>query len=111
MKIAFYNHTSTISGAEISLLLTAKHLTRVQPIIFAPEGELLEKAGSRAGGCTPPKLPCKINPQSVFNDNICFRYAYSRLASGTSHEEKRGGHDSCQLYTRWHYGRAVPLVS
>lgn len=38
MKIAFYNHTSAISGAEISLLLTAKHLTRAEPILFAPEG-------------------------------------------------------------------------
>lgn len=44
MKIAFYNHTSTISGAEISLLLTAKYLTEAHPIIFAPEGELLQKA-------------------------------------------------------------------
>ena len=39
MKIAFYNHTSTVSGAEISLLLTAKYLTEAYPIIFAPEGE------------------------------------------------------------------------
>lgn len=44
MKIAFYNHTSTVSGAEISLLLTAKYLTEAYPIIFAPEGELLQKA-------------------------------------------------------------------
>ena len=47
MKIAFYNHTSTISGAEISLLLTAKHLTKAHPILFAPEGELLQKARSQ----------------------------------------------------------------
>lgn len=44
MKIAFYNHTSTVSGAEISLLLTAKYVTEAHPIIFAPEGELLQKA-------------------------------------------------------------------
>lgn len=44
MKIAFYNHTSAVSGAEISLLLTAKYLTEAHPIIFAPEGELLQKA-------------------------------------------------------------------
>ncbi|WP_454193073.1 glycosyltransferase family 4 protein [Paenibacillus sp. Marseille-Q7038] len=46
MKIAFYNHTSMVSGAEISLLLTAKNLTEAHPIIFAPEGELLQKAQS-----------------------------------------------------------------
>lgn len=46
MKIAFYNHTSTISGAEISLLLTAKHMTEASPVLFAPEGELLAKARS-----------------------------------------------------------------
>jgi len=44
MKIAFYNHTSKMSGAEISLLLTVKHLTQARPVIFAPEGELLDKA-------------------------------------------------------------------
>jgi glycosyltransferase involved in cell wall biosynthesis len=47
MRIAFYNHTSTISGAEISLLLTAQHLTQAHPILFAPEGELLERARNR----------------------------------------------------------------
>ncbi|AOZ92675.1 glycosyltransferase family 4 protein [Paenibacillus crassostreae] len=47
MRIAFYNHTSSISGAEISLLLTAQHLTLAHPILFAPEGELLERARNR----------------------------------------------------------------
>lgn len=47
MRIAFYNHTSAMSGAEISLLLTAKHLTKAQPILFAPEGQLLQKARSQ----------------------------------------------------------------
>lgn len=44
MKVAFYNHTSVVSGAEISLLLTAKHMTEAVPVVFAPEGELLERA-------------------------------------------------------------------
>ncbi|MBO9130024.1 glycosyltransferase family 4 protein [Bacillus sp. 165] len=44
MRVAFYNHTSEISGAEISLLLTAKNLSLTTPIIFAPEGELLDQA-------------------------------------------------------------------
>lgn len=44
MKVAFYNHTSVVSGAEISLLLTARHLTAAEPVLFAPEGELLDRA-------------------------------------------------------------------
>ncbi|CAG7632387.1 glycosyltransferase family 4 protein [Paenibacillus allorhizosphaerae] len=44
MNIAFYNHTSDVSGAEISLLLTAKHLKQAKPVLFAPEGELLQRA-------------------------------------------------------------------
>jgi L-malate glycosyltransferase len=47
MRIAFYNHTSTVSGGEISLLLTARHLTKAHPILFAPEGELLQRARSQ----------------------------------------------------------------
>jgi len=43
-RIAFYNHTSDVSGAEISLLLTARHLKAARPVIVAPEGELLERA-------------------------------------------------------------------
>lgn len=44
MNAAFYNHTSDVSGAEISLLLTARHLAAAEPVIFAPEGELLARA-------------------------------------------------------------------
>lgn len=44
MKVGFYNHTGVVSGAEISLLLTAKHLKRVRPVIFAPRGELTDRA-------------------------------------------------------------------
>lgn len=51
MRIAFYNHTSAISGAEISLMLTAKHLTKAHPVLFAPEGELLQKARSQGLEC------------------------------------------------------------
>lgn len=47
MRIAFYNHTSNISGAEISMLLTAKHLEYAHPVLFAPEGELLQRARSQ----------------------------------------------------------------
>ncbi len=44
MKVAFYNHTSVVSGAEISLLLTVSHMQQAEPVLFAPEGELLERA-------------------------------------------------------------------
>lgn len=44
MRVAIYNHTSAVSGAEISLLLTARHMKAAEPIIFAPEGELLSRA-------------------------------------------------------------------
>lgn len=44
MNVAFYNHTSDVSGAEISLLLTARHLQKARPVVFAPEGELLDRA-------------------------------------------------------------------
>lgn len=55
MKVAFYNHTSVVSGAEISLLLTAKNLTEAKPVLFAPEGELLERA--RAADIETVALP------------------------------------------------------
>ncbi|WP_336788242.1 glycosyltransferase family 4 protein [Paenibacillus sp. MMO-177] len=44
MRVAYYNHTSAVSGAEINLMVTAKHYTKAHPIIFAPEGELLDRA-------------------------------------------------------------------
>lgn len=44
MRIAYYNHTSAISGAEMNLLVTAKHYTTFHPVIIAPEGELLDRA-------------------------------------------------------------------
>ncbi|MCZ8516467.1 glycosyltransferase family 4 protein [Paenibacillus filicis] len=55
MRIAFYNHTSDVSGAEISLLLTTKHLTKAVPVLFAPEGELLRRA--RESGLETVSLP------------------------------------------------------
>ncbi|WEK54941.1 MAG: glycosyltransferase [Candidatus Cohnella colombiensis] len=44
MRVAFYNHTAVVSGAEISMLLTANHLTIAEPILFSPEGELTDRA-------------------------------------------------------------------
>jgi glycosyltransferase involved in cell wall biosynthesis len=73
MKVAFYNHTSTVSGAEISLLLTAKHLTGVDPIIFAPEGELLARARATAMQVVPiPGYRARLsrNPFRLMKDSI-----------------------------------------
>lgn len=40
MRVAFYNHTSEVSGAEINLLLIAGSLKQAEPIVFAPAGTL-----------------------------------------------------------------------
>ncbi|WP_190920173.1 glycosyltransferase family 4 protein [Paenibacillus sabuli] len=52
-RIAFYNHTSDVSGAEISLLLTAGALQRAEPLLLAPEGELLRRAREAGLACMP----------------------------------------------------------
>ncbi|RXZ83394.1 glycosyltransferase family 1 protein [Paenibacillaceae bacterium] len=48
LTVAYYNHTSEVSGAEVSLLLMMRNLSRTKPVLFAPEGELTERA--RAAG-------------------------------------------------------------
>ncbi|WP_339321465.1 glycosyltransferase family 4 protein [Paenibacillus sp. FSL W8-0194] len=79
MKIAFYNHTSTISGAEISLLLTAKHLTKAHPIIYAPDGELLQKA--RSEGLETVHLP-SFRARMTKNPFVLGWYAMGMLRAG-----------------------------
>ncbi|MUT68055.1 glycosyltransferase family 4 protein [Paenibacillus sp. NEAU-GSW1] len=44
MKVVLYNHTSSVSGAEINLLVTAAQMAHVHLVLYAPEGELLERA-------------------------------------------------------------------
>jgi len=79
MKVAFYNHTSAISGAEISLLLTAKHLTRAEPILFAPEGELLQKA--RDQGLEVVALP-SYRARMTRNPFLLLIYVMGMLLAG-----------------------------
>ncbi|NIK66662.1 glycosyltransferase family 4 protein [Paenibacillus sp. BK720] len=55
MRIAYYNHTSSVSGAEINLLVTAAHYKRAEVTIMAPEGDLLERA--REAGLLVVALP------------------------------------------------------
>lgn len=73
MKIAFYNHTSAVSGAEISLLLTAAHLTEAQPVLFAPEGELLDRAAIAGIPTVPlPSYRARLsrNPLRLMKDAV-----------------------------------------
>ncbi|WP_127490878.1 glycosyltransferase family 4 protein [Paenibacillus glycanilyticus] len=55
MRIAYYNHTSSVSGAEMNLLVTAAHYQRAEVTVMAPEGELLERA--RKAGLAVMALP------------------------------------------------------
>lgn len=55
MRVAFYNHTGVVSGAEISLLLMAKNMRRAEAILFAPEGELTERAREAGVQVVPVK--------------------------------------------------------
>ncbi|MEI7026124.1 glycosyltransferase family 4 protein [Paenibacillus sp. y28] len=58
MKVALYNHTSVVSGAEMNLLLLCKYAAEIRPIVFAPDGDLLGRA--RAAGVDVQPIPdCK----------------------------------------------------
>lgn len=90
MRIAFYNHTSAISGAEISMLLTAQNLIKAHPIIFAPEGELLQRA--RNNGLEVRDIPSyrarlTKNPIRLLKDVTGMLWAGWRLA-GVLKKEK-----------------------
>ena len=87
MKIAFYNHTSTVSGAEISLLLTAKYLTEAYPIIFAPEGEAAEGTPYRDRGCCSAKLSGENDQKSISAYSLYDRDAVGRMEACSSHEK------------------------
>lgn len=43
-KVLFYNHSGIMSGAEICLLHTMRHMVDIQKLLVAPDGELLERA-------------------------------------------------------------------
>lgn len=84
MKVAFYNHTSVVSGAEISLLLTAKHMTEAEPVLFAPEGELLERArqeGIRTEGIPSYRARMSRNPLKLLKGMAGMAVAGYRFAS------------------------------
>ncbi|SDC03106.1 Glycosyltransferase involved in cell wall bisynthesis [Paenibacillus sp. UNCCL117] len=78
MNIAFYNHTSVVSGAEISLLLTAANLPHSRAILFAPEGELTDRA--EAMGIRVVRIPgyrarMSKNPLRLAKDMIGMLWA------------------------------------
>lgn len=73
MKAAFYNHTSVISGAEMSLLQTAKHIPDCEMIVCAPAGELLDQA--RQAGLQTEEMPAynariRSNPLHLLKDAL-----------------------------------------
>ncbi len=43
-RVLFYSHSGEVSGAEISLLLTLQGLTHTNPLLVAPDGDLLARA-------------------------------------------------------------------
>ncbi|CAI6037010.1 glycosyltransferase family 4 protein [Cohnella sp. JJ-181] len=55
MKVGYYNHTSDVSGAEISLLSMAGHLREDEAVVLGPPGELADRA--RAGGIQYVEVP------------------------------------------------------
>lgn len=83
MKVAFYNHTSLVSGAEISMLLTAKSMTKAHPIIFAPEGEVLERArkqGTEVFALPSYRARMSKNPFLLLRDTLGMAMAGWRLS-------------------------------
>ena len=55
LRVLYYNHSTDVSGAEISLLLTVNHMPDVDALLAAPEGELLARARARGIAIYPVK--------------------------------------------------------
>jgi L-malate glycosyltransferase len=90
MRVAFYNHTSDVSGAEISLLLTAKHLEQAEPVIYAPEGELLkraEEAGIRTVSLPSYRARLSRNPLQLLRGMLGMAAAGFRFAKAIREED------------------------
>lgn len=84
MKVLFYNHTSEISGAEISMLQTAKYMRDFDVIICGPAGELLERA--KKENLLTEEMPAynarfRKNPLLMLRDMAGLLLAALRLAS------------------------------
>jgi L-malate glycosyltransferase len=90
MKVAFYNHTSDVSGAEISLLLTARHLQHAEPVIYAPEGELLDRAkeaGIRTVSLPSYRARLSRNPLQLLRGMIGMAAAGFRFARAIRNDD------------------------
>jgi len=79
MRVAFYNHTSAVSGGEINLLQIASHLTAAKPVVFAPEGELLDRA--RREGLETVCLP-SYRARMTKNPFLLIKHMAGMLGSG-----------------------------
>jgi len=89
MKIAYYNHTSDISGAEISLLLTMSRIQQAEPVLFAPPGELLERAettGIKTVPIASHRARMSTNPLRLLKDGWGMLRAGWRLARAVREE-------------------------
>ncbi|RXZ81484.1 glycosyltransferase [Paenibacillaceae bacterium] len=83
MKVAFYNHTSDISGAEISMMTAASHMTRATPTVYAPPGELLHRASSAGIAVSPVesyRARMSRNPLRLLKDMLGMMGAGLRFA-------------------------------
>ena len=68
LRVLYYNHSADVSGAEISLLLTVDHMSNVNAVLAAPEGELLARARERGMAVNPVKgyrARMSVNPLVV----------------------------------------------
>ncbi|WP_168735832.1 glycosyltransferase family 4 protein [Cohnella fermenti] len=88
LRVAFYNHTSTVSGAEINLLSIASNLPNACPVVFAPEGDLAERA--RKSGLPTVTLPgyearLSRNPLRLVKDSFGMLAAGFRFSQSVRH--------------------------
>jgi hypothetical protein len=77
MKILFYNHTGTVSGAERILLLALKKLNRnrFEPIVICPASGTLTEEVENLG------IPCKplvqLEARFTFRIDFLIKYLFS----------------------------------
>lgn len=79
MKVGYYNHTSDVSGAEISLLTMASHLQDAEAVLLGPAGELADRA--RANGIPYAVVP-GYRARLTRNPLRLLRHAFGMAAEG-----------------------------
>ncbi|MFD2328435.1 glycosyltransferase family 4 protein [Cohnella sp. GCM10020058] len=79
MRVGYYNHTSDISGAEISLLTMASHLQNAEAVMLGPSGDLADR--SRAAGIQYAVVP-GYRARMTRNPLKLLRHAVGMAAEG-----------------------------